>query len=62
METVRVTYGKHTWFIEHQDGQITMETDWAALAREIDLAVSSLNKPRSTKRRGKTIKEKSGGR
>lgn len=64
MRTVRVTKGKHTWFTEHENGQITMETDWATLAKEIDEAISNLNiNPAPTQRkRGRTIKTKSNGR
>lgn len=65
MKTVKVTKGKHTWFTEHPEGNITMETDWTALAREIDLAISEYTKPsrQARKQQGKTIKrEKPGGR
>lgn len=64
MQTVKVTKGKHTWFTEHQNGAITMETDWAALAKEIDQAITEYTKPsRRNRRQGKTIKkEKPGGR
>ena len=64
MQTVKVTKGKHTWFIEDETGTITMETDWTALAREIDQAISEYTKPsRRNRRQGKTIKkEKPGGR
>ena len=58
MKTVRVTKGKHTWFTEHEDGSITMETDWDALSREINLAISEYQKPsQQTRKRGKTIKK-----
>lgn len=57
MKTVKVTKGKHTWFTEHQDGTVTMETDWQALAREIEVAVSEYQKPSRQRRRGKTIKK-----
>ena len=58
MKTVRVTKGKHTWFTENPDGTTTMETDWDALAREIELATSEYQKPsRQTRKRGKTIKK-----
>lgn len=64
MKTVKVTKGKHTWFTEHEDGNVTMETDWTALAREIDLAISEYTKPsRQARKQGKTIKrERPGGR
>lgn len=60
MKTVRVTKGKHTWFTEHEDGSVTMETDWTALACEIDLAINEYTKPsRQTRKQGKTIKMES---
>lgn len=63
MEIVKVKKGKHTWFIEHQDGTVTMETDWQALAREIEIACQTIPVKPATKprRRGKTIKENKSG-
>jgi len=59
MKTVRVTKGKHTWFTQNENGLVTMETDWQALAKEIDTAISEYQKPSRQRRRGKTIKKDS---
>jgi len=48
----QVAEGTHTIFTKYEDGRVEMETNWAALNEEINLAIASLDnaKPKRTKK------------
>ena len=37
----KIVQGKHTKFTYHESGQVEMQTDWAALEKEIQLALAT---------------------
>jgi hypothetical protein len=46
----KIVKGKHTTFVYHRNGRVEMITDWDALAKEIDEALSRKPVKRGAKR------------
>ena len=54
----KVSVGRHSTWIEHEDGRVEYQPDWDALAEEINQAINALGnqKAESGTKRSKKIK------